>query len=54
MDDILRTGQHTGNVPTQFELEDIAGGLTATGGRGTLSGVKDGDASTEADIDDRT
>ncbi|HEU5126388.1 MAG TPA: hypothetical protein VFU12_00235 [Glycomyces sp.] len=54
VDDILRTSQHVGNVPRQFELEDIAGGLTATGGRGTLSGVKDGDASTEADIDDRT
>lgn len=54
VDDILRTSQNVGNIPAQFELEDIAGGLTATGGRGTLSGVKDGESSTEADIDDRT
>ncbi len=54
VDEILSTSQHVGGIPRQFELEDIAGGLTATGLRGTLGGVKDGEASTEADIDDRT
>jgi hypothetical protein len=40
--------------PRQWQAEDIAGGLTSTGARGTLSGIKDGDGSTEADIDDRS
>lgn len=54
VDYIRENSKYAGNIPTQFEVEDIAGGLTATGLRGTLSGIKDGDAATEADIDDRT
>ncbi|WP_026925341.1 WXG100 family type VII secretion target [Glycomyces arizonensis] len=54
VDDILRNSPNAGRVNPILEAEDIAGGITATGFRGTITGVKDGDASTEADIDDRT